>query len=412
MKKQVVLLLAFLIVINLKGLSQTKSFIPIIPKKRFALIIGNKDYQYASSLKNPINDVEDINESLLHLGFEVQILKNADYREIKESLNSFTSKLDTSAIALVYFSGHGVSYGGKNYLLPIDAKINCLDHIDVYGVSLNLIISEISSKKVKNSFFFLDACRNLPNLKVCDDSKKDLQGHNGLVMPTNNPEGSMIVYATEEGSTADDNRNERNGMFTGSLLKHLEIPNIGIRTILDRTTHDVLLKTNKKQSPARYDKLLGDFIFISKVIDTVPPINPNTEKSSIIRDTIITSYKPHPLALKLSVASIGIISGIIANSIKSNFDSKVDQFNTLDRTLPVNGFFNSQSDLDKWTLAYSDAQKAQKTALLNATVATSILSLGYELFLLTTKVKVQTRKTILVPSISSTSLGFVFTHKF
>ncbi|MEA5138569.1 caspase family protein [Arcicella rigui] len=401
MKKQVVLLLAFLSIINLKGISQTKSFIPISAKKRFALIIGNKDYQYASSLKNPINDVEDINESLLRLGFEVQILKNADYRDIKESLNSFTNKLDTSAIALVYFSGHGVSYSGKNYLLPIDAKINCLDHIDVYGVSLNLIISEISSKKVKNSFFFLDACRNLPNLKVCDDSKKDLQGHNGLVMPTNNPEGSMIVYATEEGSTADDNRNERNGMFTGSLLKYLETPNIGIRTILDRTTRDVLLKTNKKQSPARYDKLLGDFIFISK------PILPN--KDSI---TVVISYKPHPLTLKLSVATIGIISGIIASSIKSNFDSKVEQFNTLDKTLPVNGYFNSQSDLDKWNTAYSDAQKAQKTALLNAMVATSILSLGYELFLLTTKVKVPTRKTILRPSISNTSLGFVFTHKF
>ncbi len=262
-KKKSVLSFLFLVFALQTSIAQNRSFSPNpTGERRIALVIGNKDYTGVSKLRNPINDAIDMTNSLKRLGFEVFTLKNADYRTFIDSLNIFTSQLRSSDVVLFYYSGHGVSYNNINYLLPTDTKIRCLEQIESSGISLNRILVDIASKSVKNSFVFLDACRDFPHLMSCDASKRNITAPTGLVRPTNNPQGSMVVYATREGSTADDNINERNGMFTGTLLKYIEIPNIGIRSILDSTTAGVRTKTNYRQSPGRYDELEGDFYFL------------------------------------------------------------------------------------------------------------------------------------------------------
>lgn len=298
MKKQILLTIIVIISVHLKALSQAKSFSPVQSnERRIALVIGNKDYEFVSRLKNPINDALDITASLMRLGFEVVTLQNADYRTMSSSWNNFVSTLSSSDVVMLYYSGHGASYGGKNYLLPIDAKIACLEQVEEYGISLNRINVDLLSQRVKNSFIFLDACRNLPSLKVCSGNSKDLILQSGFVKPINNPRGSMIVYATREGSTADDNPGERNGAFTGALLKFLETPNVGIRSILDNTFDEVERETDGKQIPGRYDELKGDFVFIQsivpKVVENVPVTKP-----------IVVEPAPQPQVTKVIVQEV------------------------------------------------------------------------------------------------------------
>lgn len=104
------------------------------------------------------------------------------------------------------------------------------------------------------------------------------------------------------------------------------------------------------------------------------------------------------ILLKLLVGSTGIITGVMANATKSTFDSKVATLTTLENTLPqVNGQFTSQSDLNNWNNAYADAKASQKTSLLNALVAGSVLSLAYEVYLLARKPpKMNTARKILL----------------
>ncbi|MDF7821831.1 SUMF1/EgtB/PvdO family nonheme iron enzyme [Runella sp. MFBS21] len=270
-----------------KGMKPVGGNAPAGTERRLALVIGNKDYQKMNPLRNPLNDGNDMAVALEQLGFVVIQTTNADYRTFLNSINLFKDRLSDSDVALFYYSGHGLSYGGKNYLMPTDADISCLDHIEEYGISLNRILSDISAKGVKNSFVLLDACRNVPNLKVCDNTKRDINVNNSLVKPTNNPRGSMIVYATEEGSTADDNVKERNGLFTAALLKYLIQPNWGIRTILDQTTIEVEKRSSGAQSPGRYDKLQGDFVFVqtasqpSKGEPSAPPVRTEPAKPAV-----------------------------------------------------------------------------------------------------------------------------------
>jgi formylglycine-generating enzyme required for sulfatase activity len=266
--KKLLFHLLILLICKISLLAQTKGMKPVggnAPagtERRLALVVGNKDYQKLNLLRNPLNDANDMAAALEQLGFEVIKITNADYRAFLNAVNRFKDRLSSSDVALFYYSGHGLSYSGKNYLMPTDADISCLEQIEEQGISLNRILGDITAKGVRNSFVLLDACRNVPNLKLCDNTKKDVNVQNGLVKPANNPSGSMIVYATEEGSTADDNINEKNGLFTSALLKYLTRPNLGIRSILDQTTIEVEKRSNGGQSPGRYDKLKGDFVFV------------------------------------------------------------------------------------------------------------------------------------------------------
>ncbi len=238
--------------------------IPIGTERRIALVIGNLEYENIAPLKNPVNDANDMTLALEKLGFEVIKATDTDYRELIGAVNRFKESLSRSDVALFYYSGHGVSYQNQNYLLPIDADISCLERIAEYGIPLNRILADIANQKVKNSFVFLDACRNVPNLKLCSSTTRDLGVNRGLVKPDMvNPNGNFVVYSTSEGSTADDNIGARNGLFTGSLLKYLTTPNLGIRQIIDLTSKEVMKVSNDKQRPGRYDELLGEFYFLT-----------------------------------------------------------------------------------------------------------------------------------------------------
>lgn len=258
--------------------------------RRMALVLGNKAYLHTSTLKNSVNDANDVTEALRKLGFDVgKTLIDADYRQTMAAINEFVAKLLPGDVVVFYYSGHGIGYAGKNYLLPIDADITCVERIDEHGIPLGRIMNWFEQKQVRTSFLFLDACRNVPNLKACQSSTRDITTQQGLVRPTNNPRGSMIVFATEEGTTADDNLSGRNGLFTGELLKYLTRPNWGIRMILDSTTEAVEIRSRYLQAPARYDKLWGDFVFVKTVDGGATPQQTQTPMPAPIAPRIAST---------------------------------------------------------------------------------------------------------------------------
>ncbi|MCP1386256.1 SUMF1/EgtB/PvdO family nonheme iron enzyme [Runella salmonicolor] len=244
-------------------------------ERRLALVIGMKDYQFVKPLKNTLNDANDMEVSLGLLGFKVTKIIEKDRGQTQAEINKFIANLRPTDVVIVYFSGHGIGYLGNNYLLPIDARVECLEQIDAYGISLNKLIADLSTKKVRNSFLILDACRSLGNLYTCRDDQRDPFNQSGLTYPTNNPTGNVIVYATQAGRTADDNQTGRNGLFTQELLKHLTLPDLTLADILDRTAENVLTlsqKMGKTQEPTVYGLRGLKFMFLK----TTKPTNPQT----------------------------------------------------------------------------------------------------------------------------------------
>ncbi len=60
---------------------------------RQALVIGNSDYDYAGTLRNPINVAQAIGSTLGELGFKVRTVVDADKRGMEQAIRSFGKQL-------------------------------------------------------------------------------------------------------------------------------------------------------------------------------------------------------------------------------------------------------------------------------------------------------------------------------
>ncbi|NEU69674.1 caspase family protein [Spirosoma agri] len=248
-----------------EGGSASESFLirfdkpaPMVTEKRLALVIGNANYEGSNKLTNPVNDANDMAESLKKLGFDVLQFTDLDSKKMKQAINSFGEKLrDDYQVGLFYYAGHGVQNGGINYLVPTDAQPASRNEIEFECIDANRILAKMEDAQTRTNIVVLDACRNNPL-----DRSWSRGGDNGLAS-MNAPSGSVIAYATAPGKTAADG-NGRNGLYTAALLKALQTPNQTIIQLFQQVRAEVLKQSSNKQLPWESTSLTGDFYFQRK----------------------------------------------------------------------------------------------------------------------------------------------------
>ena len=83
---------------------------------KFALVIGNSNYKFAESLKNPVNDAEGMKKVLEEIGFNVDLVIDASQKEIENSIQKLGRNLySRNSVGLFYYVGHGIQWEGENY---------------------------------------------------------------------------------------------------------------------------------------------------------------------------------------------------------------------------------------------------------------------------------------------------------
>ena len=233
---------------------------PVVTEKRLALVIGNADYPGANKLGNPINDANDMAAALQNVGFEVIRYTNVDGRSMRRAIDEFGDKLHDYEVGLFYYAGHGVQSQGHNFLVPIDAKPQSEREIQYDCFQAERILTKMEDARTRTNIVVLDACRDTP----FDRSWSRGGGDVGLTT-MDAPVGSVIAYATAPGKTAaDGSSNGRNGVYTGALLKALQIPNQPLSQLFQRVRAEVLKQSNNKQLPWESTSLIGDFYFLRK----------------------------------------------------------------------------------------------------------------------------------------------------
>jgi hypothetical protein len=92
--------------------------------ERYALLIGNAEYEDAEPLENPLNDIDLVGEALERVDFSVTRATDVDHLGMLSALNNFTRVAEKAEnpVLFVYFSGYAVQIGGDNFLLPTDAS--------------------------------------------------------------------------------------------------------------------------------------------------------------------------------------------------------------------------------------------------------------------------------------------------
>ncbi len=224
-------------------------------EKRVALVIGNGAYPRAP-LANPVNDAADLSAALRRLGFEVMERRNRNSEELKRDLIEFQDKLGPGAVGLFYFAGHGVQAGrGLNYLLPVGRDYLRERDAEMYGLEAGTVLRRMEESGAALSVVILDACRDSPLPPEARSS-----GSRGLAR-MEAPSGSLIAFATAAGSTADENRGARNGLYTQYLLRAIEAPGLRLEDVFQQVRRDVERASNRRQSPEEISKLTRAFFF-------------------------------------------------------------------------------------------------------------------------------------------------------
>ncbi len=213
--------------------------------KRIALVIGNGNYQADNlpKLANPTHDAEDIAKVLRGFGFEVIQKKDLSKEEMDTAITDFGRKISDSDAALFYFAGHGLQLKGRNYLMPVNAKIESEARVPYESIDVNLILDEMDNGKSRANIVMLDACRNNPI-----SGKFRTGTTRGLAAISSPPQGTVIVYATDPGNVAADGAG-RNGLFTAGLLTAFKGNDLSLHGVLVRTSKEVEVASDKKQTP-------------------------------------------------------------------------------------------------------------------------------------------------------------------
>ncbi len=228
-------------------------------EKRYALVIGNSAYpKTIGALKNPVNDATDMAKELQNSNFQVDLLTNATYGQIRAALLKFKEKIDAGdpekTVALFYFAGHGLQHEQENYLVPIDAAVEFEDDISRYCFpAQRMVLANMERSNARMNILILDACRNNPFPAL---NRSVEQGLGEM----RRARGSFIAYATAPGSVASDGSG-RNGLYTQELLKAIRKPGLTIEQVFKEVRSNVLRLSGDKQNTWDSSNIIGEFYF-------------------------------------------------------------------------------------------------------------------------------------------------------
>ncbi|MBR0855765.1 caspase family protein [Bradyrhizobium liaoningense] len=258
---------------------------PASAGERIALVVGNSDYRMVPKLANPANDAADMANALGRLGYTVKHLVDLDYNHFRQALIDFGNAAKSADKAVIFFAGHGVEIDGKNWLIPVDAAIK--SEIDVYAEAINLeTLIDISVMPKVIGLVVLDACRNDPfkatNVAAAGRTlvsrstpakgsaerssrasgppapiATDMRG----LAPVEVSDNVLVAFAAAAGTTASDGAG-RNSPYSGSLLRHVETPQLEINYLF-RIVHDEVWKETGTQEPAIYGTLPKADIYLN-----------------------------------------------------------------------------------------------------------------------------------------------------
>jgi hypothetical protein len=230
--------------------------------KRLALVIGNDSYQNVQQLKNARSDAKAIAAELKSVGFDVTLKTDLNQKAMKSALRDFKALVQGGDEVVFYFSGHGVQFGGSNYLIPIDITADSEAQVADDAIPLQRILDDLTDQKARFSLAIIDACRSNP----FKEAGRAIGGR-GLAVVTP-ATGQMIMYSAGAGQAALDNLGPKdtnpNGVFTRVLIQEMRKPGVPAGVLLKDVQSDVVdlaHSVNHEQVPALYDQSLGKFFF-------------------------------------------------------------------------------------------------------------------------------------------------------
>jgi uncharacterized protein len=228
---------------------------------RVALVIGNSNYANASVLQNPGNDSGAMADKLETIGFEVSLAQNLDGQSFRVALGEFTEKALRAELAVVFYAGHGIELSGRNYLIPVDAKMKSEATAQYEAIALDQVLTAVQQAS-DLGIVMLDACRDNPFGTTMTRMNGTRAVSRGLApMTVEGQSGIIVSFAAEAGSTADDGDGDHSP-YTNALLDILDEPGLEVGRVFRRVRANVRERTGGRQIPIERMQLPDREIFL------------------------------------------------------------------------------------------------------------------------------------------------------
>jgi hypothetical protein len=239
----------------------------LLAKDKVALVIGNKNYTNQTGLKNPIKDAELIRDTLNGMGFEVLEAYNKDLNSLGDKLEEFIGKARNAKVAVVYYAGHGIGVGSKNYLIPLGATSLSKSNLSRKLLSVDELKEAVANAKGFGVVLF-DACRNsffsgsIAGLSSGRTSR-------ALVPPTVTRANVLVSFSTQAGTKAEDDVNGGDhSPYAIALSENLK-NNRDIRLVMGSIRTRVYGLTFNQQYPIEKNMLDGKSYCLSGVCQEI-----------------------------------------------------------------------------------------------------------------------------------------------
>jgi uncharacterized caspase-like protein len=189
---------------------------------------------------------------------------------MQKMTRDFLREATRAQLALVYYAGHGVQIGGRNYLVPVDVRLDGGGNVTEAMIDMDTILAGLDDQ-VRTNILIFDACRNNPlePQTASAGANRGIAAGAGLAAPSSLASGAtlgagtLIAFATAPGQVALDGEGD-NSPFSAALSRHIGTPGLEVQQMLTRVRAEVVAATRNKQVPWSNSSLLGEVYLAEK----------------------------------------------------------------------------------------------------------------------------------------------------
>jgi uncharacterized caspase-like protein len=183
---------------------------------------------------------------------------------MKRTVDQFLRNASGANVALLFYAGHGMQIDGRNYLVPVDARVSSAAELVASMIDVDTILAGLDDQ-VRTNILILDACRDNPLAQkvAAQAGSRSVNVGAGLAAPSGlgagatRGAGTLIAFATAPGQVALDGSGA-NSPFSSALVHHVATSGLEVQQMLTRVRADVVTETHNKQVPWSNSSLLGE----------------------------------------------------------------------------------------------------------------------------------------------------------